>query len=88
MRRSNDNITVVMVAFDNFFDLIRSSNGAISNFEHSNIELKALDLHRPPYNPEDKPLLEKTVKEAPRLTDQMLLAETNEEVPLPRKMSN
>ena len=69
MRRSNDNITVVMVAFDNFFDLIRTSNGVVSNFEHTNIELKALDLHRPPYNQEDSPLLRKSVKDALRLTD-------------------
>jgi len=49
LRRSADNITVVLVAFDNFFDLIRSSNGDVSKFEHQQIELKSLDLHRPPY---------------------------------------
>ena len=49
LRRSADNITVVMVAFDNFFDLVRESRGDTSKFEHQQIELKQIDLLRPPY---------------------------------------
>lgn len=49
IRRSADNITVVMVAFDNFFDLVRESKGEITKFEHAQIELKQIDLLRPPY---------------------------------------
>jgi hypothetical protein len=33
MRRSADNITVVFVAFDNFFNLVRDSKGDPKSFE-------------------------------------------------------
>lgn len=48
IRRSADNITVVFVAFDNFFNLIRSSKGQTSSFEYPKIELQAIDLIQPP----------------------------------------
>lgn len=35
LRRSNDNITVVFVAFDNFFKLIESAKGDVAQFEHN-----------------------------------------------------
>lgn len=44
IRRSADNITVVFVAFDNFFELVRQSRGDISSFEPSKIELQMIDL--------------------------------------------
>jgi len=34
IRRSADNITVVFIAFDNFFNLVRESEGDISKFEY------------------------------------------------------
>jgi len=38
IRRSADNITVVFVAFDNFFNLVRECKGDVTKVEHSKIE--------------------------------------------------
>jgi hypothetical protein len=40
IRQSADNITVVFVAFDNFFNLVSSSKGDVSKFEYKQIELQ------------------------------------------------
>lgn len=48
IRRSADNITVVFIAFDNFFNLVRESKGNISKFEYKKIELQTIDLLQPP----------------------------------------
>lgn len=52
IRRSADNITVVMVAFDSFFNLVRKSQGDISRFEYKQIELQQIDLIQPPLKPD------------------------------------
>lgn len=48
LRRSADNITVVFVAFDNYFNLVRESKGDITKFEYKKIELQTIDLLQPP----------------------------------------
>lgn len=48
IRRSADNITVVFIAFDNFFNLVRESKGDITKFEYKKIELQMMDLLQPP----------------------------------------
>ena len=44
IRRSADNITVVFIAFDNFFKLVRESRGDITKFEPAQIQLSTIDL--------------------------------------------
>jgi len=44
VRRSADNLTVVVIAFDNFFDHVRKSEGNISQFEHEQIDISMIDL--------------------------------------------
>jgi len=57
LRRSADNITVVFVAFDNFFNLVRESQGDIRKFEYKQIELQTIDLLQPPETIESARLL-------------------------------
>jgi hypothetical protein len=39
IRQSADNITVVFIAFDNFFKEVRESKGDLSKFEYDRLEL-------------------------------------------------
>lgn len=48
LRRSADNITVVFVAFDHFFEMVRQSRGDVSKFEYNKLELQQIDLEQPP----------------------------------------
>jgi len=44
VRRSADNITVVFIAFDNFFNLVKESKGDITRFEPNQIQLNMIEL--------------------------------------------
>lgn len=48
VRRSADNITVVFIAFDNFFKLVKESRGDITKFEPTQIQLSMIELLQPP----------------------------------------
>ena len=47
IRQSADNITVVFIAFDNFFKEVRESKGDLSKFEYDRLELQKMDLLLP-----------------------------------------
>ena len=48
---------MVFVAFDNFFNLVRESQGDIRKFEYKQIELQTIDLLQPPETIESARLL-------------------------------
>jgi serine/threonine protein phosphatase PrpC len=48
LRRSADNITVVFVAFDNFYKLVEEAKGDLTKFEPGQIELQLVEVIQPP----------------------------------------
>jgi hypothetical protein len=44
IRRSGDNITVVFIAFENFYRELEKADGNATGFEHVEIELSMIDI--------------------------------------------